>query len=87
MNNLKLPLIIEENVWLSFSDTERMIYNAYLADPNNNEYDVFLRQICCHPTLSEKIRENIKSMESLSDMKEHMKNTSKNIEFINIKFE
>ena len=74
MNNLKLPSIIEENVWLSFSDTERMIYNAYLADPNNNEYDVFLRQICCHPTLSEKIRDNIKSMESLSDMKEHMKN-------------
>ena len=74
MNNLKLPSIIEENVWLSFSDTERMIYNAYLADPNNNEYDVFLRQICCHPTLSEKIRDNIKSMDSLSDMKDHMKN-------------
>ena len=74
MNNLKLPSIIEENIWLNFSDTERMVYNAYLADPNNNEYDVFLRQICCHPTLSEKIRDNIKSMESLSDMKDHMKN-------------
>jgi len=75
MNILKLPSIIEENVWLKFSDTERMIYNAYLADPNNTQYDIFLRQICCHPTLSDKIRENITStMNSLSDMKDHMRN-------------
>jgi SNF2 family DNA or RNA helicase len=75
MNILKLPSIIEENIWLKFSDTERMIYNAYIADPNNTQTDIFLRQICCHPTLSDKIRENITStMNTLNDMKEHMKN-------------
>ena len=49
---LKLPEIEEKTIWLKFSDTERMIYNAYLADPNNTPYDIFLRQICCHPMIS-----------------------------------
>ena len=71
---LKLPEIKEETVWLNFTETERMIYNAYLADPNNTPYDIFLRQLCCHPLLSEKIRENMSNkLESLSDMKEHIK--------------
>lgn len=72
---LKLPNIIEEIVWLNFSETERMIYNAYLADPNNNQYDVFIRQICCHPMISEKIRESVlNKVENLSDMKDIIKN-------------
>jgi SNF2 family DNA or RNA helicase len=71
---LKLPDIKEETVWLNFTETERMIYNAYLADPNNTPYDIFLRQLCCHPMLSEKIRENMSNkLESLSDMQEHIK--------------
>lgn len=71
---LKLPTIKEETMWLNFTETERMIYNAYLADPNNTPYDVFLRQLCCHPLLSEKIRENMSNkLESLSDMKDHIK--------------
>jgi SNF2 family DNA or RNA helicase len=71
---LKLPTIKEETIWLNFTETERMIYNAYLADPNNTAYDVFLRQLCCHPLLSEKLRENMSNkLESLSDMKEHIK--------------
>jgi len=71
---LKLPNIKEETVWLNFTETERMIYNAYLADPNNTAYDVFLRQLCCHPLLSEKLRENMSNkLESLSDMKDHIK--------------
>lgn len=70
---LKLPDIKEETVWLNFTETERMIYNAYLADPNNTAYDIFLRQLCCHPLLSEKIRENMSNkLESLSDMKKHI---------------
>jgi len=72
---LKLPKIKEETIWLNFTETERMIYNAYLADPNNTAYDIFLRQLCCHPLLSEKIRENMSNkLESLSDMKDHIKN-------------
>lgn len=66
---LKLPDVCEETIWLKFSDTERMIYNAYLADTNNNPQDVFLRQICCHPMIAEKLRENmVNSVESLSDI-------------------
>jgi SNF2 family DNA or RNA helicase len=71
---LKLPEIIEENIWLNFTETERMIYNAYLADPNNTVNDVFLRQLCCHPLISEKIRENISNkVESLEDIQKHIK--------------
>ena len=71
---LKLPTIKEETIWLNFTETERMIYNAYLADPNNTPYDIFLRQLCCHPLLSEKIRENMSNkLESLSEMKAHIK--------------
>ena len=71
---LKLPEIEEKIIWLKFTDTERMIYNAYLADPNNTAFDVFLRQICCHPMISEKLRENlINKVESLSDIQVHIK--------------
>ena len=71
---LQLPEINEQTIWLKFSDTERMIYNAYLADPNNKSEDVFLRQICCHPMISEKIRENIStSVESLEDIQVQIK--------------
>jgi hypothetical protein len=71
---LKLPEIEEKTIWLKFTDTERMIYNAYLADPNNTAYDVFLRQICCHPMISEKIRDNLTNkVESLSDIQVQIK--------------
>jgi hypothetical protein len=71
---LKLPEIAEQTIWLKFTDTERMIYNAYLADPNNTAYDVFLRQICCHPLISEKLRENLTNkVESLSDIQVQIK--------------
>ncbi len=71
---LKLPNIKEETVWLNFTDTERMIYNAHLADPNNSINDVFLRQICCHPMISEKIRENVSNkVESLEDIQKQIR--------------
>jgi DNA repair protein RAD5 len=71
---LKLPEIKEEIIWLNFTETERMIYNAYLADPNNTVNDVFLRQLCCHPLISDKIRENISNkVESLEDIQKHIK--------------
>jgi hypothetical protein len=77
MNNMKilcLPEIIEETVWLSFTDVERAIYNAYVADPNNSKSDIFLRQLCCHPLISNKIRENVTNkIETLDEMKNHIK--------------
>jgi len=48
-----LPPIEDEVIWLTFSATERIMYNAYLADPNNDRYNVYLRQLCCHPKLGE----------------------------------
>ena len=74
IKTLKLPEIEEKTIWLKFTDTERMIYNAYLADPNNTPYDVFLRQICCHPMISEKLRENLSNqVESLDDIQVQIK--------------
>jgi superfamily II DNA or RNA helicase len=71
---LQLPDVNEQTIWLKFTDTERMIYNAYLADPNNKPEDVFLRQICCHPMISDKIRENLSNqVESLSDIQTQIK--------------
>ena len=71
---LKLPEVNEQVIWLKFTDTERMIYNAYLADTNNNTYDIFLRQLCCHPLISEKIRSNLSNkVESLSDIQSQIK--------------
>ena len=66
---LQLPEVNEQIIWLKFTNTERMIYNAYLADPNNNSEDIFLRQICCHPMISKKLQENIScQVESLYDI-------------------
>jgi SNF2 family DNA or RNA helicase len=75
MTILKLPEIKEEPIWLNFTEIERMFYNAYLADPRNSPYDIFLRQICCHPMLSERIRNNMNTsrLASLTDMQEHIK--------------
>jgi len=71
---LQLPEVNEQTIWLKFTDTERMIYNAYLADPNNKPEDVFLRHICCHPMISEKLRENLSNkVESLSDIQTQIK--------------
>jgi hypothetical protein len=72
---LKLPEIKEETIWLNFTETERMIYNAYLADPNNTVNDIFLRQLCCHPLISEKIRENIVSNDVMRIVQEGMRQT------------
>lgn len=71
---LQLPELDEETIWLNMSETERMIYNAYLADPNNTPFDVFLRQMCCHPMINDKLRESmLNKVESLTDIRDHIK--------------
>ena len=78
---LKLPEIVEEIVWLNFSNVERALYNGYLVNDTNiiddiniqNCENVFLRQLCCHPMLAEKMRSIKKTMESLNDMKEYIR--------------
>ena len=67
-----LPPIKEEIRWLKFSPTERMIYNAYLADPNNDKFSVYLRQLCCHPQLAEETKEALSNCKTLNDIEKMM---------------
>ena len=65
MKILKLPEIVEEIIWLNFTDTERMIYNAEIigdCEGNSNDYktgnsyhEIRLRALCCDIFLSEKL--------------------------------
>jgi len=63
-----LPPITEEIRWLKFSATERMMYNAYLANHNNDKYSVYLRQLCCHPQLAEETRDALINCKTLQDI-------------------
>ena len=67
-----LPPIKEEIRWLKFSPTERMIYNAYLADHNNDKFSVYLRQLCCHPQLAEETKEALSNCKTLEDIERMM---------------
>ena len=67
-----LPPIKESVLWLKFSATERMMYNAYLANPNNDKFSVFLRQICCHPKLANEIKDTLLNCKTLEDIQKTM---------------
>lgn len=74
---LQLPEIKETVVWLKFTQTEQLIYNGRLSDSNNGDPkdDVFLRQICCHPLISDTIRENMTNkVGNLQDVQTVMNN-------------
>jgi len=68
-----LPLK-ETVLWLKFSKTERMMYNAYLANPNNDKHDVFLRKLCCHPKLAEELQSSLSNCKTLEDIQRTMIN-------------
>lgn len=67
-----LPPIEEEIMWLKFTHTERMMYNAYLANPNNKEFSVYLRKLCCHPQLAEETKTALSNCKTLKDMEKMM---------------
>jgi SNF2 family DNA or RNA helicase len=71
-NEYILPNIVEEIIWLKFSPTERMLYNAYLADPNNDNFSVYLRQLCCHPKLAEETKHTLSNCKTLADIENIM---------------
>jgi SNF2 family DNA or RNA helicase len=75
----QLPPIEEEIVWLKFSPTERMMYNAYLANPNNDKYGIFLRQLCCHPKLAEETKLALSNCKTLEDIEKMMVNHYKSV--------
>ena len=67
-----LPPINEEIRWLKFTHTECMMYNAYLADPNHNKLDIFLRQLCCHPQLANETKNSLSNCKTLEDIEKMM---------------
>lgn len=71
-SEFKLPPVKHSVVWLKFTQTERMIYNAFLANPNNDKHSVFLRQLCCYPQLSEEIKSDISNCKSLEEIEKKM---------------
>jgi len=68
----KLPPIEEEILLLKFTKTERMMYNAYLADGNNNKFSQYLRQLCCHPNLANETKEALINCKTLKDVEKTM---------------
>jgi len=73
-----LPPIKEEIRWLKFSQTERMMYNAYLANENNDKFSVYLRQLCCHPKLAEETKEALSNCKTLADIEKMIVSHYKN---------
>ena len=67
-----LPPIQEEIRWLKFSPTERMMYNAYLANPDNDKYSKYLRQLCCHPQLADETKHVLSNCKTLQDIERMM---------------
>lgn len=68
----KLPPTHEKIIWLKFTPTERMMYNAYLANPNNSKFSIFLRQLCCHPKLADEIKDSLANCKTLADIEKMM---------------
>lgn len=74
----KLPPIEEEVIMLNFTSTERMMYNAYTANNNNNPSDIYLRKLCCHPQLADETKMALSNCKSLQDIEKMMVTHFKN---------
>lgn len=72
IEKFKIPPTQEEVLWLKFSVTERMIYNANLANPKNDKYSVYLRQLCCHPQLADETKYALSNCKSLFEIEKLM---------------
>ena len=67
----------EEILWMNLSQTERLIYSSYLADHNNDKWDIKFRQLCCHPNLINDIKIQLKQCNNLNDVSTMMVQTYK----------
>lgn len=72
MDEYTLLPLKEHIIWLKFSQTERMMYNAYLVDPNVNKFSVLMRKICCHPKLADEIKSTLSNCKTLEDIEKSM---------------
>jgi SNF2 family DNA or RNA helicase len=64
----QIPPIIEKLKILDFTPTERVMYDAYLNNPNHDKYSVYLRQLCCHPNLALETKEMLSTCKTLKDI-------------------
>jgi len=53
-SEFNIPPVIEENILLELSPIERTIYDTHVS---SNSDELTLRQICCHPRISDKNKE------------------------------
>jgi SNF2 family DNA or RNA helicase len=72
MDEYKLDPLIEQIIWLKFSPTERMLYNAYLVNPNIDKFSVLMRQLCCHPGIADEIKDTISNCKTPEDIENMM---------------
>ena len=47
----------EQILWMKFTQSERMIYNTFLL--NSDKFDKLIRQLCCHPSIVDEIKNKI----------------------------
>lgn len=66
----KFPLLKQRIIWLRFTPTERMIYNAYLTDTTISK--ILLRQLCCHPQIVEEIKGVLTNCKTLKEIENTM---------------
>lgn len=82
VSEYQLPPIKETIIKLSFTKTEWMMYNAYIANPNVDKYSVLVRQICCHPKIAEEIKSALANCKTLEDVEKMMvKHYEKDVKF------
>ena len=62
-NQIQIPNHVQELIWLKMTDDERTIYNTNLKTIGN----VILRQLCCHPLVSDNYQ-NIINKETNMDL-------------------
>lgn len=71
-DEFKLPELCEKNIWMKFTQTERMLYNSYKANPNVTKYSETLRQMCCHPKIIDEMRNDLSECKTLEDVEKSM---------------
>lgn len=72
IDEYKLDPLKEQLIYLKFSPTERMMYNAYLANPTIDKFSVLMRQLCCHPKIADELKDSISNCKTLEDMQKIM---------------
>lgn len=72
-----IPEVQNDLQILKFSITEWMMYNSYVANPKNDEFSEYLRQLCCHPQLSDEFKASLSNCKTLDEIQETMINIHK----------